>query len=1495
MYIVYNSNYISIYDNQHLTESNLVLLPFCMELEVDSDIFTFINNLDFSGLIINKNSINELLSFKVNGNPIQSKEIITKHNDLIEITNLKLNKSFYILYLSHYSENCSIIKLDNTLSIGRSSSCDIIIDHPAISRQHAQIKRDTQSVVIDKLSSSGYMYINGVETKEKILDLGDAIRIMGVLIIFMGEYVIIYGEHTVSYNCIIYHIKEYDNAVTHWVYNSAPRILRSVEQAQIVIDPPTPLSVQKTVPFILAIGPSLTMSLAMLLSTSIGLSSIIKDGVNSTFITSLVMAFSMLSGALLWPALLRKYNKIQEENSLQLRKDRYLEYLQEKDAEIQEVYNKNLNIREKYVFPEVANLIDLFNSNDLPLYLWERTYTDEDFLFVRLGKGSVKSDIEIQTAEKRFTIEKDNLFELSHHIADQYKYYDNSPIGISLTEHHIIGVFGTQNETDSIIKSVIANICILHNSNEVKTAFMYTSSNQYDRNKYLHDIPHIWDSEKRNRYLSHNEEQAYNVLNEIYKEVCTPLHSTNKNSNTHYVIFSYYSTDIVKTSLYQVLRDNPNNIPVTIIFISRRYGELPHDCQAIIQGINDACGIYVKNSNNNRFLPFVSETYEIPKFEYAISSLSKIERDQMNLSREIPNKVGFLDMFHVGSIEALRIDYRWKNSKSYQSLATPIGIGVDNEVMNFDIHEDFHGCHGIVAGTTGSGKSEFLQSYILSMMVNYSPKDVNFILIDFKGGDIAIPFDGIPHVSAVISNLTKSMLYRAIISLQAEKNKRQVLFAETARKLGIDKIDINTYQKLYKSGEVHVAVPHLIIIMDEFAQFKTQHSEYMQDLIDIAQIGRSLGIHLILATQKPAGVVDGQIWSNSRFKFCLKVLEREDSKAVLQRDEAAYITNPGRGYMQVGYNEIFTQFQSGYCRAKYIPSDEYCELEDLTISMIDSTGKHIIEETNIDESIFATATTQINAITDAIRRYCTENGYESCPLWLPQLANNVFVDDYLGDKIKSTGFLVGMMDIPSLQQQEWYIHDFVDSGSIALYGSSGSGKTTMIQSILYQGISKCTPVNFKYAVIDMSGRSYSVFANTPYSFGVASANESDMFTEIFNSLEEEICYRKEKFAEYGCNSYSEFIKNHPDSLPIIVFVLENYAKFRESEYQHEDRLINLINGGQAFGLYFIITTNSKSGIYYKVREQLSTTIVFKMIESDVYRDILGITVAIEPDDIKGRALIVHKDEAIEIQVALPVHNYSESERSMNIREKLSKLYKHNEASIISKHVQTVSTNEVNNIAQFPLTAEVPLRYSSIPEKDSVLYLGIDVKTSSKVFAESDIYNKIFICSQSDYNIQSLCKTLLTKTNEDNIYILYGTESNIYEAVLSKLDIKINEGIKPILLIPNFVNLYSDISNEGLDILVRYIREHEHDIIYITCSPLSDFVNFNGTDLHIYLCKQANITAVVGGVVENKNLSALSDNFVKCYAKSILDKKLKNNQLLAVIEDEYTMTYVREDM
>ena len=181
-----------------------------------------------------------------------------------------------------------------------------------------------------------------------------------------------------------------------------------------------------------------------------------------------------------------------------------------------------------------------------------------------------------------------------------------------------------------------------------------------------------------------------------------------------------------------------------------------------------------------------------------------------------------------------------------------------------------------MAGTTGSGKSETLQSYIASLAVNFHPYEVAFLLIDYKGGGMANLFADLPHLVGSITNLDVAQANRALVSIQAELKKRQRLFAE------YDVNHINQYMKLFKEGVATEPMPHLFLISDEFAELKTNQPDFMKELVSAARIGRSLGIHLILATQKPSGVVDDQIWSNSKFKIALKVQDVADSREIIK-------------------------------------------------------------------------------------------------------------------------------------------------------------------------------------------------------------------------------------------------------------------------------------------------------------------------------------------------------------------------------------------------------------------------------------------------------------------------------------------------------------------------------------------------------------------------------------------------------------------------------------
>lgn len=1411
-----------------------------------------------------------------------TKNVYIVDRDLITI---KHNGLMTHIYYVEKPENrkCSYIK-NNGIIIGRGEKSNICIKHSSVFEEQVSISSNG----LLKVERNSYTFVNSLFCdSEQQLKIGDRVQILDTIIYYFQDYLLVMGECQFE-NCEQYLLKEENSDFgTITEFSQSPRIYRSINRAEIKIDPPPALSQNKPIPFLLAAGPSITMSLAMLVSTAVGLGNVVNNGVNGTVITSSIMALSMLAGALLWPLLLRRYQAEQEEKQQNLRETKYKTYLNEKEARIKSIYDANKNVIDKYLSPSVDRLLSAFEIDSLPRFLWERGINDEDALSVRLGddiNNIIESGLSIRIAEPHFSLVEDPLSKRMEEIAEEYAYYEQGPINISLKDNRIIGLFGNSVFVETILDTLICNLMLLYHFENVKTVFLFPDSRKSANHIMLSEIPHVWSNTKDMRYVSDSPEETEKLIIQIFNRL-NMLQDLDKNEHKEYfVVFVWDKQTVEKSSLYQAVIENPLQYPVTFIFIANTYDALPKDCSAVVQCSKANYGIYEKNKNENKVIPFTPSKINIQKLQEVVRKINGIHIQAEYGQKNIPKNVSFLDMFKVGSVEELDIGYRWESSNSHNSLTTPIGVIEGGSVLSFDIHEAADGCHGIVAGTTGSGKSEFLQSYILSLMTNYSPEDVSFVLVDFKGGDIATPFLATPHLSAVVSNLSKSTLYRAMISLEAEKIRRQELFNAKKQELGKDKIDINSYQAMYHEGIVTEPLPHLIIIIDEFAQFKTQHSEYMQKMIDIAQIGRSLGIHLLLATQKPAGVVDGQIWSNSRFKFCLKVMEREDSRAVLQRDEAAFIKTPGTGYMQIGYNEKFNMFQSGYSRAKYIPAKQYYNKEDITVRMIDTAGNTLAEEADIDIPVNTDITNQITAVVREINRVSEQKGYLQKHLWYPELPKYVYTDECTEEEAGAFAVSVGLMDIPALQLQKWYIHNFVQAGNIAIYGAAGKGKTTFVQSVLYQAVTKFTPEQFKYAIIDLGSKNYEPFINTEYSFD--HVVDADRLENVLDKLAQEMSYRKQIMAAAGCSSFDAFTKSCPNQLPLMVVVVENYVRFREAAYSCEETLIDMVSGGQTYGIFFMITTNSKSGIYYKVQEQINTVIVLNMLDAEAYRDILGVKNEVELENVKGRAFILYEGKPVEMQVALPVHDENEIIRMQVIKERMqcyatdSKIketdYTAVEPAWNMEHPQTKHQVEVKG----------SVILNSEPYSEKALFVGNSSLLYQPIYINSDKHKRVMVCVQEMEKASVICKQI---TNSLGEHLEWNLNEHIDDFIDTLKSIKQHDllGEVCVVIVEDFVKLYKELSTEECNTFNLFLKNYPN-IIYITFVELASAHEHLVTGLYGQLCKNADIALKQGGAIFAGSVSMLGEN-ADSVDKHILEKRLPDNQFLVLRGCAYHIT------
>lgn len=823
------------------------------------------------------------------------------------------------------------------VQIGKAADNDIQVrGNRLVSGCHAKLVYANGEWVLRNLSSNG-IYVNGRRvTDSHCLKYGDSVNLFGVHFVYLkdlfaikeGESVVIISEK---------HLHKPDSEKLKWLsvipvyadesqtdieFTPAPRILADYDREEFEIEAPPAPRQQKQRSLIMTLGPSLTMAVPMLLG-------VVLTGLGALGIGLITMVGSAVIGAF-WAYMNLKAQKKSMKEDEEERSRKYQEYLERKEAELREQYNFNRHERQR-LYPSAAECAQY--TWETP-GLWNRNQNQEDQFYIRLGVGEFPMPKTIRIPQERFTLINDSLAGEPARIKSLYENLKCVPLGIDLKEYPMIGVIGgeAQEGIYAVLKALIVQIAANLSYMDAKIVLLCDRERIEDR-KLLEEtkwLPHMWNEEKTFRYAGDCPESVAEVLNAL-----TPVfrrrreEQTAQNGRRDTILFAPWyvviATDIhlLEDNLVSVfLSDKKHPIGTTTFLCVSEFGELPNACEKMIQNTADFQGIYSVEDARNHWKSVEFDQVESRTLEEFSHRLAAIRMKTPQMRQEIPQVITFLDMYGVNNAQELEIVKRWNVARSYESLRAPIGMRAGGMYCFLDIHENAHGPHGLVAGTTGSGKSEMLQSWILSLAVNFSPADVQFFLIDFKGGGMANQFVKLPHLAGSISNLAGNQVYRALVTIRSENHRRQRIFLEAGVK------DIYEYTRLYKNRVVSKPVPHLLIVVDEFAELKKERPEFMSELISVAAIGRSLGVHLILATQKPAGTVDDRIESNTRFRICLKVQDKQDSNDLLKRPDAAYITQTGRGYFRVGTDEILELFQSAWSGASYQAdySDSHDEL-----------------------------------------------------------------------------------------------------------------------------------------------------------------------------------------------------------------------------------------------------------------------------------------------------------------------------------------------------------------------------------------------------------------------------------------------------------------------------------------------------------------------------------------------------------------------------------------
>lgn len=952
----------------------------------------------------------------------------------------------------------------------------------------------------------------------------------------------------------------------------------------------------------------------------------------------------MLISMLLIPILNKIYEKKQKIKYEEKRQKRYKKYINSKIKYIDNIMKKQKEILfDNYISEEECAKIIL---NREPR-LWERKIEDNDFLTVRVGTGDVPLEADIQYPQKEFTMEDDNLVEILNTLVNKSKILKDVPITFSLAEKNISALIVQNN--DRIIEKFIQNLIIqlvsLHSYEELKLVFL-TKENNNNKWEHYKNLPHMWDNSKKIRFFADNFndlKEVSRILEAEFTNRTSIDRATYKNFSPYYLIITDDYKNVKNLKIISDILKCKNNVGFGIFCISDNLVDLPNECKMFIE-LKDSDGMMFENeisSTSQKKFKFDS-SYTI-FFERISKQISNIPiKYSASSQNSLPSSYSFLEMYDAGRIEQLNILDRWKTNDTTLSLQAPIGIDPAGMPVLLDVHEKYHGPHGLIAGSTGSGKSEFIITYVLSLAVNYHPYDVSMLLIDYKGGGLAGAFKKqdiqLPHLVGTITNIDTAELQRSLVSIQSELRRRQILFNEARNKTDEGTIDIYKYQRLYHQGIVDIPIAHLLIICDEFAELKQQQPEFMDELISVARIGRSLGVHLILATQKPAGVVNEQIKSNSKFGIALKVQDKQDSMDVIKRPDAASLKKVGQFYMQVGNNEYFTLGLAAYAGAPYIPSDRIKKSVDNSIKIISNTGNIIKEIDDTKKEGGIRQGEQLTSIVKYMDNIAKEEKIKVKPLWLEKIPEKIFIEDIrkkynIVEEKNNIKPLIGEFDDPFNQRQGPLVLDLSEQGNTLIFGNAESGKETLLGTIVYELMNRHTIDEIQMYIMDFGSEVLKIFKDSPFVGDVVLSTDTEKVDRLFEMLQKEIKERTEILSEFG-GDYKLYIKTSGESMPMKLVILNNYIAFSENySDKYDDVLMSISREGTKCGIVFIITATNYNEIRYRLQQNFKQKIALQLNNEDDFANIFEGVKKKRPTHNFGRGL-VKLDDVYEFQTAI---------------------------------------------------------------------------------------------------------------------------------------------------------------------------------------------------------------------------------------------------------------------
>lgn len=553
------------------------------------------------------------------------------------------------------------------------------------------------------------------------------------------------------------------------------------------------------------------------------------------------------------------------------------------------------------------------------------------------------------------------------------------------------------------------------------------------------------------------------------------------------------------------------------------------------------------------------------------------------------------DLLGIADLTTFTPTPLWRNLSPRDALRVPIGLTESGIPVQLDIKEAAQhgiGPHGLCVGATGSGKSELLRSIALSMIVRHSPEVLNLALIDFKGGATFLGFEKVSHVAAVITNLSEEapLVARMRDALTGEMNRRQQLL-RTAGNLD----SVAAYQQMRHAGAQLASLPVLFIIVDEFSELLSQHPDFADVFSAIGRLGRSLGMHLLLASQRlDEGRLRG-LESHLSYRICLKTLSAHESRIALGSSDAYELPNtPGAGYLRAGTAEPI-RFQAAYiarnrgsiARAARVTGHD--DLRRFTAEPVGPVRNPRVENTASD-SVVQTVVDRLSG-----------HGPSAHEVWLPPLGTAPRLATLLDAEAADLAVPIGIVDRPFEQRRTPLVVELSGSaGNVGVVGGPQSGKTTTLRTLIAALALTHDPGRVQCYCLDFGGGALTSVRSLPHVGTVAGRAEPELVGRTIAELEALVVSREALFRNRGIDSMAQYRRLLAQRDPIcdrfgdVFLFVDGWAALRNEFDGFEAAITAVAAQGLSFGVHVVVSASRWAELRPALKDQLGTRIELRL-------------------------------------------------------------------------------------------------------------------------------------------------------------------------------------------------------------------------------------------------------------------------------------------------------------